>query len=188
MVKIQNGPIGAKIVPIICASFALASHVIFFICATPLNERGAKLPLHMVKIRNGPIGTKVVSIICAGELCDFFRLCYSPTPQGVKTPCTCGENSKWSDCCENGVNRLCFVCAGELFYFFHLCHPFHSETGCQNLSYIYGENSKWYDWCENSVNRLSFVCAGRICDFLLLYYSCASPTKKVKIRRICGEN
>ncbi len=34
MVKIQNGPIGAKIVSIVCASIVLVVYVISFYCAT----------------------------------------------------------------------------------------------------------------------------------------------------------
>ncbi len=47
MVKIQNGSTGAKMVSIICASFVLAGHVIFFDCATSLPEVGDKNPSHI---------------------------------------------------------------------------------------------------------------------------------------------
>ncbi len=79
MEEIKNDAIGAKMVPVICASFMLVCAVIFFVYATSILKMGAKTPcICGVKIQNCPIGAKMVIIFWTSFLLNLFFICATP--------------------------------------------------------------------------------------------------------------
>ncbi len=98
-VKFQNGPIGAKVVSIVCASFVLAGYAIFFLLCSIRSRVMDQIPhfkvTHSIVVscwRNenskwpdlAQNGVNSFCFVCAGELRDFVHLCHTSSRTGCK--------------------------------------------------------------------------------------------------------